>query len=179
MFSRTVLICCSAFAVAAAEQGTSFLSTVNATFGVAPELEYELHLDEETTQNKDKAILAIISLLGLSGFGVDRCYLGQIGCGLLKGVTFGGLGIWAIIDGVVVIVNLFTLTDEINSLGFHATFIPSSVKPAFWWATFTLFFHFFFQMFCNVSIFLGRYVATKSVNEKKQANANNAYVKLT
>ncbi len=34
----------------------------------------------------------------LGGFGVHRFYLGKIGTGILMIITFGGLGIWALID---------------------------------------------------------------------------------
>lgn len=48
-------------------------------------------------QFKDPTMLIIVSLL-FGGWGVDRFMLGQVGLGLLKLFTFGGFGIWMIVD---------------------------------------------------------------------------------
>ncbi len=52
--------------------------------------------------DKELMTTAIISwLVGI--FGVDRFYLGYTGLGVAKLLTFGGCGIWAIIDLVLII----------------------------------------------------------------------------
>lgn len=57
--------------------------------------------------NKSFLTTWLLSLL-LGVFGVDRFYLGKVGTGILKLVTFGGLGIWALIDLIFVLTNKTT-----------------------------------------------------------------------
>lgn len=56
------------------------------------------------TGNKSFLVTWLFSLL-LGFFGVDRFYLGKIGTGILKLVTLGGVGIWVLVDLILVLAN--------------------------------------------------------------------------
>jgi TM2 domain-containing membrane protein YozV len=57
----------------------------------------------------EKRILpAFLLCFFLGVFGAHRFYVGKIGTGLLQLVTLGGLGIWALIDFIMIIVGSFT-----------------------------------------------------------------------
>ena len=57
----------------------------------------------------EKRILpAFLLCFFLGVFGAHRFYVGKIGTGILQLVTLGGLGIWALVDFIMIIVGAFT-----------------------------------------------------------------------
>lgn len=57
----------------------------------------------------DKKILpAFLLCFFLGVFGAHRFYVGKTGTAILQILTLGGLGIWALIDMIIIIVGGFT-----------------------------------------------------------------------
>ncbi len=54
--------------------------------------------------------LALAGLLGV--FGAHRFYVGKIGTGLLMLVTFGGLGLWYMLDVILIAAGSFRDADD-------------------------------------------------------------------
>jgi hypothetical protein len=57
--------------------------------------------------NQTKIILLLLCFF-LGALGVHRFYVGKIGTGILMIVTLGGLGIWVLIDFIMIICGRFT-----------------------------------------------------------------------
>lgn len=55
----------------------------------------------ETREGYDWTVALILSIL-VGEFGVDRFYTGSIMLGILKLVTFGGCGVWWIVDIILI-----------------------------------------------------------------------------
>ena len=60
--------------------------------------------------NHSKTTLALICFF-LGFIGIHRFMVGKIGTGVLMIITFGGLGIWTLIDFIVILTGGFTDSD--------------------------------------------------------------------
>jgi TM2 domain-containing membrane protein YozV len=47
-------------------------------------------------------VLCLVMSIIFGAFGVDRFMMGKVGTGLLKLFTFGGLGLWWLIDVILI-----------------------------------------------------------------------------
>lgn len=94
------------------------------------ELEYELH--SVSGAGKSKLVLAIIEMIGLGIFGVDRCYMGQALLGVAKGLTFGGFMVWALLDYALVVTTMLGRYDGIHGLGYNVEFDRVESVESFW-----------------------------------------------
>ena len=59
------------------------------------------------SESAKKILPAFLLCFFLGLFGVHRFYVGKVGTGVLQLLTLGGLGIWALIDFIMIIVGSF------------------------------------------------------------------------
>ncbi|WP_188188132.1 TM2 domain-containing protein [Nonomuraea sp. SYSU D8015] len=53
-------------------------------------------------------LVAVLLCFFLGALGVHRFYVGKIGTGILQLVTLGGLGVWVLIDFIMILIGKFT-----------------------------------------------------------------------
>ena len=58
--------------------------------------------------SEKKILPAFLLCFFLGCFGAHRFYVGKVGTAILQIVTLGGLGIWALIDFIMIIIGSFT-----------------------------------------------------------------------
>ncbi|MGV6806776.1 MAG: NINE protein [bacterium] len=63
----------------------------------------------ETLETSEKGFVpAILLCFFLGALGIHRFYVGKIGTGILMLLTLGGLGIWTLIDFIMIVCGAFT-----------------------------------------------------------------------
>lgn len=64
--------------------------------------------------SRKSRLVAVLLCFFLGVFGAHRFYLGKIGTGVLMIFTIGGLGIWALIDLIVLTLGSFRDSDGLR-----------------------------------------------------------------
>ena len=63
--------------------------------------------ENESVRSEKGFVPTLLLALFLGGLGAHRFFVGKIGTGIVQLLTLGGLGIWALIDLIMIIVGSF------------------------------------------------------------------------
>lgn len=89
---------------AIAETGQNNLEQATTDAIAVPDIQTPKHAVDTAVlpENHDKNYVKALTLTTLFGmWGVDRFYLGKVGSGIAKLLTFGGFGLWYLTDGII------------------------------------------------------------------------------
>jgi len=96
-------------------------------------VQHEIVMPEAPPQGPkvvDKALYILVTMFfGMCG--VDRCFMGQVCLGVLKGLTFGGLVMWQLVDYFVCMYSCLSSAPTIDTLGHDATFKEGTIETAY------------------------------------------------
>ena len=68
-----------------------------------------LNSNESTGLTTDNTWLVTLLLCFFAGFlGIHRFYVGKMGTGFLQIITLGGLGLWVLLDLIMIVIGKFT-----------------------------------------------------------------------
>ena len=71
------------------------------------------------TYSPKSRLVALLLCLFFGMLGIHRFYVGKVGTGILMIITLGGLGLWTLIDLIIIIVGSFS--DKQGKLLFNWT----------------------------------------------------------
>ena len=57
--------------------------------------------------SEKKRLVALLLCFFLGGLGVHRFYVGKVGTGIAQILTLGGLGVWVLIDFIMILCGVF------------------------------------------------------------------------
>jgi TM2 domain-containing membrane protein YozV len=66
---------------------------------------------QQSSLSQKRILPAALLCFFLGCFGVHRFYVGKVGTGVLQLLTFGGLGIWALVDFIMIVIGSFRDSD--------------------------------------------------------------------
>lgn len=70
-------------------------------------------MNEVTAVSEKGFVPTVLLCFFLGAFGIHRFYVGKIGTGILMLLTLGGLGIWALIDFIMIVCGSFKDKQEL------------------------------------------------------------------